>query len=192
TVVVRPSSISRTPVSRRDATGARTGGQSRRLLWREDRRDRGASRTRSGGLRERHPRASRQALGCRQRERQGGKAQPPDRRRPGRLPRVRLPAGDGGPRPHDAHPLPGRGVSEAWARPAATGTTLQVCVNRTPVTADVKAYRDKRDVDMFGCGITHTIAEAPKDKHFAITLNVITPYMPITSDGKAPNLEMFL
>jgi hypothetical protein len=50
----------------------------------------------------------------------------------------------------------------------------------------------KRDINMFGCGITHTIAEAPKDKHFAITLNVITPYMPITSDGKAPNLEIFL
>jgi len=81
---------------------------------------------------------------------------------------------------------------EAWARPAATRTTLQVCVNRTPVTADVKAYRDKRDVDMFGCGITHAIAVAPKDAHFAITLNVITPYMPITSDGKAPNLEIFL
>src|SRR5262249_56044601 len=58
--------------------------------------------------------------------------------------------------------------------------------------ADVKAYRDKRDVDMFGCGITPTIAEAPKDKQFSITLNVITPYVPITSDGKAPNLEIFL
>src|SRR5262249_57556753 len=72
---------------------------------------------------------------------------------------------------------------EAWARPAATRTTLQVCVNRTPVTADVRAYRDKRDVDMFGCGITHSIAEAPKDKHFAITLNVITPYIPIPSNA---------
>jgi len=80
---------------------------------------------------------------------------------------------------------------EAWAEPTATRTTLLVCVNRTPVTAEVKAYRDKRDVDMFGCGITHVIAAAPKDKHFAITLNVITPYMPITSDGKAPNLEIF-
>jgi Histidine kinase-, DNA gyrase B-, and HSP90-like ATPase len=31
---------------------------------------------------------------------------------------------------------------EAWARPtAATRTTLQVCVNRTPVTADVNAYQ---------------------------------------------------
>src|SRR5262249_54556072 len=81
---------------------------------------------------------------------------------------------------------------EAWARPAATRTTLQVCVNRTPVTADVKAYRDKRDIYMFGCGITQAIAVAPKDRHFAITLNVIPPYMPITSDGKAPNLEIFL
>src|SRR5262249_40357396 len=81
---------------------------------------------------------------------------------------------------------------EAWAEPAATRTTLLVCVNRTPVTAEVKAYQEKRDIYMFGCGITQAIAVAPKDRHFAITLNVITPYMPITSDGKAPNLEIFL
>src|SRR5262245_8638373 len=81
---------------------------------------------------------------------------------------------------------------EAWAEPAATRTTLLVCVNRTPVTAEVKAYQEKRDIYMFGCGITQAIAVAPKDRHFVITLNVITPYMPITSDGKAPNLEIFL
>src|SRR5262249_50773433 len=44
----------------------------------------------------------------------------------------------------------------------------------------------------YGCGIGYSIAAAPKDKHFSITLNVITPYVPITSDGKAPNLEIFL
>jgi hypothetical protein len=80
---------------------------------------------------------------------------------------------------------------EAWASPSHR-TTLQVCVNRTPVTASAYAARDKRDIDMFGCGIAHTIADAPKDKHFAITLNIITPYMPITSDGKAPDLKIFL
>jgi Histidine kinase-, DNA gyrase B-, and HSP90-like ATPase len=80
---------------------------------------------------------------------------------------------------------------EAWARPRSQ-MSLLVCVNRSPVTATVNVRHDKRDIDMFGCGIHHTIVQAPKDKHFAIKLNVITPYMPITSDGKAPNLEIFL
>jgi len=44
---------------------------------------------------------------------------------------------------------------------------------------------------MFGCGIAHVIAQAPKDEHFSIMLNIITPHVPITSDGKAPNLEIF-
>ena len=48
------------------------------------------------------------------------------------------------------------------------------------------------DIDLFGCGLQHTVAEAPKDKSFAIRLNITTPYMPITSDGKEPNLEPFL
>ena len=41
---------------------------------------------------------------------------------------------------------------------------LIVCVNRTPVTGDIHAARDKREIDMFGCGLAHTVAEAPKDK----------------------------
>ena len=69
---------------------------------------------------------------------------------------------------------------------------LLVCVNRTPVTGDIEAARDKRDIDLFGCGLHHTVAEAPKDKNFTIRLNITTPYMPITSDGKEPNLEPFL
>jgi Topoisomerase 6 subunit A/Spo11, Toprim domain len=80
---------------------------------------------------------------------------------------------------------------EAWAKSAAK-TALHACVNRTPVTGRINASRDKRDIDAFGCGLRHTIATAPKDKHFYIRLNIITPYMPITSDGKAPNLEVFL
>ena len=41
-------------------------------------------------------------------------------------------------------------------------------------------------------GWHHTVAQAPKDKNFDIRLNITTPYMPITSDGKEPNLEPFL
>ena len=80
---------------------------------------------------------------------------------------------------------------EAWAQPSKQRSHLTVCVNRTPVTARVSVSRDKRDIQMFGCGIAHVIAQAPKDEHFSIMLNIITPHVPITSDGKAPNLEIF-
>jgi hypothetical protein len=84
-------------------------------------------------------------------------------------------------------------VVEAWAcKTRAAETRLTVCVNRTPVTGDIYAARDKRDIDAFGCGIGHTIATAPKEVQFTINLNITTPYMPITSDGKEPNLWPFL
>jgi hypothetical protein len=83
-------------------------------------------------------------------------------------------------------------VVEAWAEPDDDDMALAVCVNRTPVTGAIEVTRDKREIDAFGCGLSHTIAEAPKDKHFAIWLNLTTPYMPITSDGKEPDLEPFL
>jgi len=82
-------------------------------------------------------------------------------------------------------------VVEAWASESAD-MRLLVCVNRTPVTGDIEVARDKREIDVFGCGLGYTVAEAPKDANFAIRLNITTPYMPITSDGKEPNLEPFL
>ena len=51
--------------------------------------------------------------------------------------------------------------------------------------------RDKSDIDVFGCGLRHTVATAPKGTNFAVWLNITTPYMPITSDGKDPNLLPF-
>jgi hypothetical protein len=82
-------------------------------------------------------------------------------------------------------------VVEAWAmRHEDMG--LRVCVNRTPIAGDIYATRDKRDIDIFGCGLANTVAQAPKDKDFIIRINITTPYMPITSDGKEPNLKPFL
>jgi hypothetical protein len=85
-------------------------------------------------------------------------------------------------------------VVEAWVDELDDDaeTTLTACVNRTPITGDVHASRDSKDIDFFGCGLANTIAKAPKTKQFEIWLNITTPYMPITSDGKAPNLKPFL
>ena len=65
-------------------------------------------------------------------------------------------------------------------------------MNRTPITGEVYATRDGREINVFGCGLANTIAQAPKDVHFDIRLNITIPFMPITSDGKAPDLEWFV
>ena len=83
-------------------------------------------------------------------------------------------------------------VVETWAVPAESATRLSVCVNRTPITGAIEVARDKRDIDLFGCGLSHTVAQAPHEKHFTLWLNIITPFMPITSDDKAPDLKPFL
>jgi len=83
-------------------------------------------------------------------------------------------------------------VVEAWAKTDEEDTDLTMWVNRTPITGDVHAARDKRDIDAFGCGLQYTIATAPAAAQFDIRVNLTTPYMPITSDGKEPNLEPFL
>jgi hypothetical protein len=80
---------------------------------------------------------------------------------------------------------------ESWVKARDDETALQVCVNRTPITGEIRATRDNRDIDFFGCGLHHTIAKAAKDTQFNIWLNITVPYMPITSDGKAPDLIPF-
>ena len=81
---------------------------------------------------------------------------------------------------------------EAWAAPSKTGAmSLTMCVNRTPIAGDVRLARDRRDIDLFGCGLHHNVAKAPEAAHFATCVNIMTPYMPITSDGKEPDLLPF-
>jgi DNA topoisomerase VI subunit B len=84
-------------------------------------------------------------------------------------------------------------VVEAWAEEKTEGDTwLCACVNRTPATGDLHAARDKRGIDAFGCGLSYNIAKASSAAQFNIWVNVTTPNMPITSDGKAPDLKPFL
>jgi hypothetical protein len=83
-------------------------------------------------------------------------------------------------------------VVEAWASGANEDSGITASVNRTPITGEMAMYRDKSDVDVFGCGLRHTVAKAPKGKEFDVRINITTPYMPITSDGKEPDLRPFL
>ena len=80
---------------------------------------------------------------------------------------------------------------EVWAAQAKENS-VAASVNRTPIAGVMALQRDKSDVDLFGCGLKHTVAKAPKELKFNVWLNIIAPYMPITSDGKEPDLRPFL
>lgn len=80
---------------------------------------------------------------------------------------------------------------EAWVQSAERdGVTLYV--NRTPVAANYRVYRQKGErarVVLFGCEIRDFVKVGTRASH--IVVNVQTPFMPITSTGKEPNLLPF-
>jgi hypothetical protein len=90
-------------------------------------------------------------------------------------------------------------VVEVWARrhckaaeKATDHVNIRVLVNRTPITTEVSAWRDgDRDLCLEGSGLSSYCSNIPKKGSYDITLNITTPYCPITSDGKAPNLKPF-
>jgi hypothetical protein len=81
-------------------------------------------------------------------------------------------------------------VVEAWAN-VADEPSVVVCVNRTPITADVTVRRDGRDRSkyaFFGCNTGYCFP-ARRNRDFAFLLNVQCPVMPITTDGKEPDFD---
>jgi len=64
---------------------------------------------------------------------------------------------------------------------------LMVCVNGTPITGRVTCYREKgTTLVVYGAGLRHRIERVSKEK-FTLWINVVTPAMPITTDGKEPD-----
>jgi hypothetical protein len=95
---------------------------------------------------------------------------------------------------------PGRGevkarlpfVVEAMARPRDSGDDVLVMVNGTPITGEVSCSRyEKSSLSVFGCGLAHRFPRVSR-KPFFLLLNVTVPYMPVTTDGKEPDLSRFL
>jgi hypothetical protein len=84
-------------------------------------------------------------------------------------------------------------VVEAWAEALEDDrdTTLAAYVNRTPTTVGVDVERVKQEINAFGCGLSDVVATTTKTAQFKIHLNIITPFMPITSDGKEPDFTPF-
>ena len=79
-------------------------------------------------------------------------------------------------------------VVEVWAR-RGTRMSATICVNRTPVAARVSVERqgdDKNKCAMFGCNLGYVFKVGRGN--YELLINVICPYMPITTDGKEPDL----
>ena len=80
-------------------------------------------------------------------------------------------------------------VVEAWAESInGDRPDVRFSVNRTPITAAMQAYHNAKEkkLSLFGCGLNHCFPAGPRP--LRLRVNVETPYMPIASDGKAPDL----
>ncbi len=80
---------------------------------------------------------------------------------------------------------------EAWAnRSARPG--IRVCVNRTPALGQVSLWRTQHgDYAIEGCGFDCETFGVPAKRagEFTVTVNVISPYVPLVSSGKDPDLS---
>ncbi len=77
---------------------------------------------------------------------------------------------------------------EAWAE-LSKKPHVTLLINRTPVTGELYAGMDKTNLVLQGCG---TYLEIPIGrKPVRLFINVDIPYMPITTDGKEPDLGRF-
>jgi hypothetical protein len=83
-------------------------------------------------------------------------------------------------------------VVEAWAKAVGDdrGVYYDVYVNRTPVVCDDRAWVEWKDGDrtlvLYGCNAFSRIKIGRRP--VGVSVNVDTPFMPITTDGKTPDL----
>jgi hypothetical protein len=82
-------------------------------------------------------------------------------------------------------------VVEAWADPSTDGSTAVFMVNGTPCITDADAvYRSKEKVTIvYGPGLRLELKTGTSG--VLLHVNIITPYMPVTGDGKTPVLGIF-
>lgn len=84
---------------------------------------------------------------------------------------------------------------EVWAdrAPAGTEDMATLYVNRSPALVELKAHRgvgSRGEIGLFGAQLHHRIPVGVARMQF--TLNITTPFMPITSQGKEPDLSGFV
>ncbi|MCL6612534.1 MAG: ATP-binding protein [Peptococcaceae bacterium] len=77
---------------------------------------------------------------------------------------------------------------EVWAEQSKT-KEFTFCTNKTPITGEVKTYYDGKEQSFYGNHFYYdcNVGDIPLE----VWININTPYMPITSDGKEPDLNYF-
>ncbi len=63
---------------------------------------------------------------------------------------------------------------------------ITVLLNKSPITGQVNAYHDKNTLSIFGCGLHCDVKARPA----FLLINIMTPYIPIVTDGKEPDLSV--
>ena len=73
---------------------------------------------------------------------------------------------------------------ETWVR-IQESFNHSIYVNKTPITGEYHAWYEKGTMTLYGLGLSLEV----KSKKSQMVINVMTPYMPITSDGKSPDFR---
>ncbi|EAY31281.1 hypothetical protein [Microscilla marina] len=81
-------------------------------------------------------------------------------------------------------------VIEAYARLNEASDKTRFFVNRTPIIGDVDVIFNSRRLIVYGCGLNSNIDNHRLKAPPEIWLNITTPYMPIVSNGKEPDLSV--
>jgi hypothetical protein len=86
-------------------------------------------------------------------------------------------------------------VLEAWAqcalpRQKASGEVkIELVVNSLKTPTKLYGHSTPQQLSVQGCDLYHHAAAPPKTGDYTVTLSLITPYLPLTNEGKEPSLE---
>jgi hypothetical protein len=86
-------------------------------------------------------------------------------------------------------------VIEAWAQcqrsaqKASGELKADLIVNRSMTPTKLHGASTPNKLTIYGCDLHYLIQPAPKPGNYNVTLSVITPSLPLTSEGKEPSLN---
>ncbi|MEW6601309.1 MAG: hypothetical protein AB1499_10100, partial [Nitrospirota bacterium] len=77
-------------------------------------------------------------------------------------------------------------VVEIWGKRPPFLSNARIFINKSPVMEYVHCWSDEKQLKLSGCGIVEKFpAKSPLD----LRINIITPYVPLSSNSKKPDLK---
>jgi hypothetical protein len=78
----------------------------------------------------------------------------------------------------------------ARPRQRASGEVkIELVVNGSKTPTKLYGHSAPQKLSVHGCDLNHRAAAPPKTGDYTVTLSLITPYLPLTNEGKEPSLE---